>query len=264
MKIVMQADDFGRSHGRNTAIDEAMREGLVRSTALMMGSAYTGEALELAEKGSYLRHVHCHLNLSSGANVGDHFVPLNEHYKTSRFCKDGEFESFRYYKPDYSKYSGIVFEELETQFLRFKELTRGKANYRHIDFHRYANLSLPVDLAYRELIKKYGIKTARFFGAHERYTGPLKKRVFMSVLLGKLQRNPACVMKSSRVDFFLTHPELFKNETMVELFVHPDSRDGIILDTTKSASGRENVPLSEQIKRIRDVGGIQFLSWEDV
>ena len=263
MKIILQADDFGRSHEMNTAIDYSMQNGLAWSTALLMGSEFTQEAIDMAEKGNYLQHVHCHLNLSACRSVGNHFVPLNENYKKSRFCKDGEFKTYKYYKIDYQKYSGIILEELETQFLTFKELTRSEANYSHIDFHLYANLSLPVNAAYKELIKKYNIKTARFFGEHEKYMGSWKQRLFKTCLIYNMKRNKACAVKSSKIEFFLMRPEIFKNEAVVELFVHPEYRNGIIIDRTNSVSGAGFNPLEDNIRLVREAVEAQFISWED-
>lgn len=265
MKIVMQADDFGRSHEMNLAIDCAMKQGLVRSTALLMGSEFTREAVEMAQQGGYLRHVHCHLNLSSGKNVGNHFVPLDETYKKSRFCKNGEFDSCIYVLPDFPRYSGVILRELEAQFLQFRELTGGQANYNRLDVHRWVNLSPPVDLAYRKLIRKYDVASARFFGEHHKHPNSLKKRVLYSIMISSMNKQKQYIMKSSRVEFFLLHPEMFTGNDFVELYVHPDYRNGILTDVTTSVYGKGHYkPLEEQIRLIREAGHTEFLSWEDL
>ena len=52
-KVIISADDFGRSHERNLAIDYAMRHSLIRSAALIVGSQFTDEAISLAIRGVY-------------------------------------------------------------------------------------------------------------------------------------------------------------------------------------------------------------------
>lgn len=54
-KIILSADDFGRSHERNMAIDYAMKHGLIKSAALIMGSEFTDEAVNFARGGDCLK-----------------------------------------------------------------------------------------------------------------------------------------------------------------------------------------------------------------
>ena len=265
MKVILSADDFGRSHSMNLAIDYAMRNRLACSTALLMGSDYTNEAVELALDGGYIQQVHCHLNLASCRSVGNHFVPLNEAYKKSRFCKGGEFASASYYHADFMKYVDVIYQELETQFLTFQELTKGKANYRHLDFHLYMNLSFPVAAAYDRLIKNYGVRSARFFGEHQLEEKEAKKRrVIHAAEIFLWRHSRAYVVKSSKIEYFLVRREKFKREQMIELFVHPDYRDGVLIDKTNSVFGTEMKPLEEQIKLVKQCGDIEFISWTDM
>lgn len=55
MRVILSADDFARSHQRNLAIDNAMRNGLIKSAALMVNSEYTDEAIRLAIWGGILK-----------------------------------------------------------------------------------------------------------------------------------------------------------------------------------------------------------------
>ena len=262
MKIILSADDFGSTHEMNLATDYAMRNHLVCSTAVIMGSEFTKEAIELARKGQYLENVHCHLNLSACRSTGKHFVPLTEAYKNSIFCKDGEFARYKYYKADYKKYVDVVFQELEAQYLAFQELTQGKANNQHLDFHLYANLSLPVAAAYDRLIEKYHIPSARFFGAHQaEKNGSVKMRLLNALLMRHCRRSKACVVPSSRIEYFLARKEKFARDPVIELFVHLDYRDGVLIDKTQSVFGNEMKPLEEQLNYLKQQGHTEFISW---
>lgn len=50
-RVILSADDFARSHERNLAIDYAIKKGLVKSAAVIMGSEFTGEAINMARGG---------------------------------------------------------------------------------------------------------------------------------------------------------------------------------------------------------------------
>ena len=253
---------MARSYEKNIAIDYAMRNRLVCSAALIMGSKYTDEAIELAFRGEYIQNVHCHLNLSLDRNYGKPFVPLNEAYKKSRFCKNGEFASVSYYHADFLKHAEVVFQELEAQYLAFKEKTRNQANYLHVDFHNYSNMSPPVAVAYERLIKKYHIQSARFFGEHQTEVREAKKRQLIhAVMMFHWRHCKAYVVKSSRIEYFLVRKERFQREKIVELFVHPDYRNGMLIDKTESLFGNEMKPLEEQISSIKQLGNIEFVSW---
>lgn len=263
MKIILSADDFGSTHEMNLATDYAMRNHLVCSTALIMGSAFTKEAIELASDGQYLENVHCHLNLSACRSTGKHFVPLNETYQNSKYCKDGEFLKYKFNPADYMKYAEAVFQELETQYLTFQELTDGRGNDRHLDFHLYGNLSLPVAIAYERLIEKYRIPSARFFGAHQaEVKESLSLRMMHALVMRRAKRSKACVVQSSRIEYFLARKEKFEHDPVTELFVHLDYRDNVLIDKTQSVFGNEKKPLEEQLNLLKQQGFTDFISWK--
>lgn len=49
--IIISADDFGRSIERNEAIDQAFRQGLIKSAALMINTPYTQDAVNKSIRG---------------------------------------------------------------------------------------------------------------------------------------------------------------------------------------------------------------------
>ena len=263
MKIILSADDFGCTQQMNLATDYAMRNHLVCSTALIMGSAFTNEAIELARDGQYLENVHCHLNLPVCEGSEKYYVPLNETYKKSKYCKNGEFTRYKYGFLDYKNYAAAVFQELETQYLTFKDLTKGQANYQHLDFHHYSNLSIPIAIAYDRLIQKYHISSARFFAAHQpEQKEAIPKRLMHAMLMRHCRRSDACVVQSSRIEYFLARKEKFENDPVVELFVHLDYRDNVLIDKTQSVFGNEKKPLEEQLNLLKQQGYTEFISWK--
>ena len=67
--------------------------------------------------------------------------------------------------------------------------------------------------------------------------------------------------KSSRVDYFLARKERFEKDQIVELFVHPNYRNGVLIDQTKSVFGNGMKPLEEHIALVRQSGDIEFIPW---
>ena len=263
MKIIVSADDFGRQHSMNLAINTAMTKGMVFSTALIMGSEYTQEAVDLAFQGGYIQNVHCHLNLAACRSVGNHFVPLNEDFKKSVCCDDGEFgKASRYSSLRNCKYSDLVYGELESQYLAFREITRGKANDQHVDFHLYMNMRPAVAMAYSRLIKNYQIQSARFFGEHQRDEKEGRKsRIIRSTIMSINSHSRACIAKSCKFEYFLEYYDKLKQEEIMELYCHPDYVDGILLDRTPSAMGKKVKPLEENLAMVKERGDYEFISW---
>ncbi len=70
MKLIINADDFGLTTGTNSAIVEAMKNGMVTSTTLMVNQSGTDEAVELINKYS-LENIGLHVNITSGKAVSN-------------------------------------------------------------------------------------------------------------------------------------------------------------------------------------------------
>lgn len=266
-RIIICADDFGRTQDRNKAIDWAMRKKIVQSTGLLVGSEYTNEAIMLARNGGYIDHLHCHLNLISGLDAGYHLKPCSNEAKESRFlCENNEFITKGYYKLDYKKYINVVYTEIEKQYNNFVALTSGNGNYQHIDFHVYGNLSFPVAAAYGQLIRRYNIKTYRVHGEHQLYRKKTKQRIKIKLAYlltdGKLKRER---IKSCNADFYLSLNDLFRNDDLIEIYVHPDYINAQVMDNSKSYLGHKMVPLEAAIQAISESNNmIQYISWEDL
>ena len=132
----------------------------------------------------------------------------------------------------------------------------------HVDVHLYNNRSYPFAVAYRRLIKKYNIQTARYYGVHHKTQEyPLKEKVRLwvsSVLCG----HQSYVCKSCTIDYFLSRRSEFKKDKMVELYVHPDYIDGILIDNSESVFGHEKRTLEQQIEDIRKE--TVLISWNQV
>lgn len=260
-QVILNADDFGKSPQRNQAIDDAFKQGLITSAGLIVTGQYLPEAVELAFRGGYVNHLHLHFNLSTNLlreNSND--IPLSETMRSdSFFCKNGRF----------LKYSGlpnrfldirkwrVVYQELVAQFDKFKEITQGKADYGHVDFHLWYNLTWPVSLALNLFTRKFKISSARYFGLHQKDD----RQFFFYRLLGW---NPRVeYVPATNIDYYLTKNQSLTEYQTIELYCHPNYKEGVFLDDSPSYLGHERQPLEKHIDALRELDGIQFISWED-
>lgn len=267
-RIVLSADDFGRSHDRNLAIDYAFKNDLIKSAALLVNTDFTEEAVILAKEGGYIQHLHCHLNVSSGPFATGGAKPvLPETRQCSAWCnKDGDFEQkpFRSFNLEGLRSIRILFKELEAQYLLFKDITNNKGNCQHIDFHFFENtIRWPVALAYGRLLRKYGIQSARITGMHHHKVNKTLRKNLKFKLCRLLSYCPKTkVLQSSPIDYYLFEQNSFKDA--FELYVHPNYVDNRLMDDSFPIFGKDKELLSVNIQKVTDLYPSYFISWADV
>ncbi len=140
IKLIINADDFGYSPGVNYGIIEAYRNGVVKSTTLMVNMNYVDHALKLSEENKYL-------------GIGLHFVltagkPLTD--ARSLVDEKGNFRKGLEYLENYAKIEDVEIE-LRAQLKKFKEI---KGRPSHIDTHHHVH---KVKKVY-EIVKKNALE----------------------------------------------------------------------------------------------------------
>lgn len=262
LKIILNADDFGKSPERNRAIDDAFKQGLIKSAGLIVTGCNLQNAIDLANDGGYMNKLHLHFNLSANLmHEKSEDTPLTDNMKKdSFFCTDGKFTKYHglpHRFIDIRKWR-VVYTELIAQYHRFKELTHGEADYKHVDFHLWYNLTWPVSLALNLFTWKYKIETVRYCGIHQKDNRRYKYYRILSW-------NPQvrCI-PATNIDYFLTMKHLFSDCRVLELYCHPNYKEGVFLDDSPSYLKHDRQPFQKQIKNLKDLEGIQFISWEDV
>lgn len=262
MKIILNADDFGKSIERNRAIDDSFRQGLICSASLIVTGKHMQEAVNYINIGGYAEKIHLHVNLSTNLLQEDpEDIPLTEKMKKDpRFCKDGKFIKYKglpHRFSDIRKWK-IVYGELVAQYEKFIEITERKANYKHIDFHLWYNLSWPVSVALNVFTRKYKIKSVRYISMNNRTL--LKNIPYRIISWNPRVESISC----SSIDYFLTKYKSLSKEEIFELYCHPNYKDGVLLDDTPSLFQHDRQPLIEHIQRLKNLDDFEFVSWKDV
>lgn len=259
-KIILNADDFGKSIEQNQAIDESFKQGLVESAGLIITAKYLEDALNKAIAGGYMDKLHLHVNLSSGNLYQDtDYVPLTDAMKRNPYAgKNGRL--LRYKQKSFGFLSvfdaRFVYREIEAQYKRFIAITDGKGDIKHIDFHLWYNLTWPVSIALFFFTRRYKIQSVRYFGEH------LKKSIRCK-LYKIISWNPNVIdIPSTNIDYFISRRELFRQYPVIELYCHPNFKNGILLDDSDSYLHHEKKTMQYHIQQLNEIENIELISWE--
>ena len=231
-RIILNADDFGKSIERNRAIDDSFKQGLICSAGLIVTGKHLQEAVDYMKKGGYVEHIHLHMNLSTNLKKNmlledPDDTPLTEAMsRDSLFCENGKFSCFNGLPNRFSDIWRwrVVYRELVAQYQRFIEVTEGKGNYKHIDFHLWYNLTWPVSVALYFFNRKYKIESFRFIGLHQMGFRRYRLLSWISRPL-RVKYIPA-----TNIDYFLSKKQSLNQYKTIELYCHPNYKDGIFID----------------------------------
>lgn len=154
-----------------------------------------------------------------------------------------------------------MYYELEAQYQKFIELTKGKANNDHIDFHLWDNQRLPIAAAFGKFLRKHKIKRCRIWGAHQK-TGR-GRSLIRYLLMRSLSYSPYTTShKSTRINYYINRKEDFK-DNLIEFYVHPDIIDGAVIDNSVPIFGTIKYPLDKQIE-LAGISEYRISSWEEI
>lgn len=130
MKLIVNADDFGLTHGVTCGILDAMDNGIVTSTTMMVNTRGTEEAAQIARSRPKLA-VGLHINISLG-------FPLTD---CPSLLRDGSFAKPKVLGDVCGYEEADLDRELNAQYRRFVSLVGRKPS--HIDSHLYAHQKYP-------------------------------------------------------------------------------------------------------------------------
>lgn len=225
--LTVNADDFGRCSSRNEAINTVLlsNKSITASIMMNMGDS-TNEAVQLSKDGRYSERINLHLNLTYG-------IPLTSSIICTPICKYNAFgisNNIELTKKafDYSTIKAIRIE-LEQQMRLFRE---AGFESEHLDSHMWIMCNLPVLVAVKPLIKKYGFKTTRTIRGHLERASSNKKiqlyyqfieRLYNFIGLKPYTNWAGCTYEYSNA--------IFGKNTSVECYIHPDYLDRCLVDT---------------------------------
>ena len=262
MKIILNADDFGKSPERNRAIDDAFKMGLIRSASLIVTGKYLQDAVNFINNGDYVNDIHIHFNVSANLlHEGSEDTPLTEAMKKDKFfCVDGQFKNYKGLptNPKSVVKWKLIYNELVAQYDKFKEVTNGKADYKHVDFHLWYNLTWPASIALNVFTRKYKIESVRIISMHNKNLS--KYMIYRVIGWNPRVKSISC----SSIDYYLTKYKSIPKEEVFELYCHPNYKEGVLLDDTPSLFQHDRQPLNKHIQMLKELDNFEFVSWKDI
>ena len=160
MKVIVNADDYGRDENATKAIAECFANGELTSTTAMVTSPYIGEAIAIAKRGEFFDRIGLHVNLVEG-------FPLTEEIKNCPlFCDEtGAFNAAfihrkltRLLLP--KRVRDIAGLEIRAQMSKFVSLG---FPLRHYDSHCHSCTALSLLDAALDAALDYGFKSTRIY-----------------------------------------------------------------------------------------------------
>lgn len=96
-RLIVNADDFGRSHSINQAIVQAHQRGILTTASLMVNAPAAAEAIELARQNPRLG-VGLHITLAHGTSALPHSQIPNLTDAQNKFSNDPVAAGFKYFR----------------------------------------------------------------------------------------------------------------------------------------------------------------------
>ncbi len=235
MRVIVNADDFGKDKEVNRAVCEAFEKGYINHTTVMANMPSAEEAFQLAKENGFLEKVGIHLNLTEG-------LPLTEGIKGNPLvcAPDGSFNAAFCHNTKYRLYMDSlsiaqIEEELDAQLERFLEL--GFVSL-HIDSHHHVHTNYPVYLALKRLNQKYSFSYIRL--SRNLYKGGSVVNNIYKALYNRSVKM-LCRASGSLFGSFSdlmeytggseASIEMLLSSQSIEIMAHPMYRDGKLCDT---------------------------------
>jgi len=154
-RLIVNADDFGRSHAINQAVIRAHREGILTTASLMVNEAAAGEAIALACENPRLG-VGLHLALVCGRPA----LPPSAIPKLvdaqSQFSNNPVAAGFRYF------FSAVCREQLRGEIAaQFEKFRASGLPLDHVNGHLHMHLHPAVFKILCENTKQWGVQAMR-------------------------------------------------------------------------------------------------------
>lgn len=240
MKIIINADDLGHTKESNYGILKAFERGYVTQTTLIVNSRGSREGAAIAHNYGFQDKTGLHLNLSEGFPLTDDIKQYSKYVKNGEFCYIPEFMRKESYtksplytyrdsvsSPAFKKEVFALRKELEAQIQRF--IAFG-FTCRHIDSHCNQLVDLPVWLAVRPLLLRYGFTSIRGI-YHSFLSDDIYNHIYATWLQSELQSTGLKHLSYiSSIPKYLKYKQRLSGESIIELYVHPVLFDDVLID----------------------------------
>lgn len=226
MRIIINADDFGKSDSVNRAIVFCFQEGLITNTTVMVNMPAFDDAVKLSKEKNFFDKVGLHLNFFAG-------VPLTEEMKGDKIlCKNGVMTSENYFHK-LGTIKRIFLNKQTKRNIRIeceaqvKKFIEAGFTLRHFDSHGHSHTLISFWRIIKRVLKKYGFETTRIsenVSKKKRLISRCYKFIF-NTFKTKSFRRPDYLCSYKDID-----KSLFSKNRILEIMVHPDYENGVLVN----------------------------------
>lgn len=231
IRVIINADDFGKDENVNDAIRLCFEKGYITNTTLMVNMPEAVSAVRIAGEYAFEDRVGLHFNLTQGQPVS---APIRS---CKRFCDGGG----RFNAQFHLKTATRLFLSNEEMQAVCQEATAQLDRYlalglkqKHLDSHHHVHTDISVWAAIEPVVLQKGFKSVRLSrNIFEEGKTTLFNTLYKKYYNGRLADKKFEVTKyfGSFADFRTAFDSL-EDDSVVEVMVHPLlSPDGELLDT---------------------------------
>lgn len=247
-RLIINADDFGLSEGCNTGILEAIKNGIVTSTTLLINGYQAEKAIKLAKNNS-IKELGLHLTLTSGK-------PLSSIKEVPSLVTNGG----KFYRRKRNLLPNINFmeakKELKRQIEKFLDFN---LTLTHIDTHHHLHMKKGIKEIIGDLAQEYKVPVR---SPNQEVRDYLKNR--------RIKTTDYFSMKF--YDEKATYKHLTKiidsaPQGITEIMVHPGYVDGELNKISSYNKKREKelkVLTNQKIKKWLEKKGVKLIGYEEL
>jgi predicted glycoside hydrolase/deacetylase ChbG (UPF0249 family) len=246
-RIVINADDLGRTESVNRAIAESFERGLITSASLMANMPAFDGAISLISDGALGERIGVHLNLTEGTSLT---VPIRSF---SKLC--GPAGELKPRAANIWRLSADEARAIEAEYAaQIEAVVAAGIKPSHLDSHQHFHTQWPIGPIVIRLARRYGVPAIRL----SRNCGPLPglpKRIYKTVFNARLRRSGLVLTRHFGNASDAAMIDQFRGP--VEIMVHPDlDRDKRVVDVL-TGGGIDGAELLEPVAvRWREVGSL--------
>lgn len=223
-KVIVNSDDFGKSHEVNLGILEGFRRGILTRATLMVNMPYADEAVKMAFDNNFADKIGLHMNLTEGESLTEDIRHVNWIYK------NGMTDNVIPYLRHHWKISDIdkkrILCEIKSQFDKYVEYG---LSLNHVDSHQHVHNEYVIWKLLSRVGLEYGFKSIRIARNLMSHKGAKQKLK----LIYKNWLNRQITERFVSTDYFGSYDDClnyFDGNGTVEVMVHPVLKDNKLYD----------------------------------
>lgn len=250
-RIIINADDFGKSKDVNKAILECFNKNYISTTTILANMDGFENAVDIIHKNDLNNRIGIHLNISEGQPI------TKEIKKYKRFCdSNGYFSNKKYnYKDLFNTMSKDELYALKNELnAQIKKCKDSGLIITHADSHHHKHTELYMLRLLKNLLKENRISYLRLARIVDNKKNSPK--FFYRNLCNTYIRN---VLKISKVDEFISFNDIDKignKSNIIEIMCHPMYEHGNIME--------QNEKLENCVKRLKSIMSFDLISYDQV